>query len=97
MKKLFILISVCILIQGCASSLKPQMQTFMGKAVFDVSIATPPKEVVTNVYQSINLRANNLTIAVAFMPSNLPDQPGIPNVGIKSMGIGIASFSMPQT
>jgi len=97
MKKFIILISVCILVQGCSSAVKPQMQTFMGKAVFDVTITTQPKEVVSDVYESINMRADRLTKTVAFMPSALPDQPGTPNIGIKSMGMGFLSLSMPQT
>ena len=31
------------------------------------------------------------------MPSTLPDQPGAPNIAIKSIGFGLANFSLPRT
>lgn len=95
-RRIIVLLVMIFLITGCAS-VKPRMETYMGKAVFDVSISMPPKEVVKNVYDSISSRSNQLTKTVAFMPAGLPDQPGTPNIGIKSMGLGIATIALPQT
>ena len=93
--KVFILISALFLV-GCVSA-KPKMETYMGRAVYDVSIATPPNEVVRNVYESISLRSNQLAKTVTFMPPSLPERPGTPTIGIKSFGLGVATFGLPQT
>jgi hypothetical protein len=73
------------------------METYMGKAVFDAPASLAPNDLVKRVYDTLNLRSNQLTKTVSFMPSALPEQPGTPNVGIKSIGFGIATFSLPQT
>lgn len=96
MKNLFALILIGFLSYGCAAT-TPRTETYMGKAVFDVNIHTPSNEVVKNVYDSLALRSDRLTKTVAFMPSALPEQPGTPNIGIRSMGMGIVTFSLPQT
>ncbi len=97
MRKLFILLSTGILLYGCTTAAKPRMETYMGKAVFDADIAMPSRDVVNNVYDSISLRSDQLQKTVAFMPNNLPNQPGSPDIGIRSMGMGFATVSLPQT
>ncbi len=97
MKKLFFLPLICLLFCSCTTAVKPRMETYLGRAVVDVKIETPPKEVVGGVYDSLSVRSGHLTKTVAFMPADLPDQPGSPNIGIKSMGIGITTFALPQT
>lgn len=95
MKKLFILIALCFIIIGCAT-VKPKMETYMGKAVFDAPTTIAPNDLVKQVYDTLNRRSSQITKTVGFVPSPLPEQPGIPNIGIKSMGLGIATFSLPQ-
>lgn len=97
MRNFLALLILSLVVVGCTPAVKPSFQTFMGKAVFDVDIKTSSNEVVKNVYDSISLRSSSLTKTVAFMPSPLPDRPGAPNVGIKSMGMGFTTFSLPQT
>jgi len=66
----------------------------MGKAVYDININTPSKEVIDKVYHALSYRSDSLGKVVAFMPSKLPDHPGIPDVGIKNMGYGFTSPSI---
>ena len=97
MSKFAFFVFLCLLFSSCTTSVKPSLETYMGKAVFDVGIQTPSQEVVNNVYDSIALRSAGLSKTVAFMPTTLPDAPGTPNVSIKSMGFGMATFGLPQT
>jgi hypothetical protein len=77
--------------------MKPRMESFMGKAVYDIEISTPADEVVDKVYRILNVRSNSLTKNVAFMPNPLPEVPGMPQVAVKSMGMGMAgTFAFPQ-
>lgn len=96
MKKLLVLAVLCSIIVGCAS-VKPRTETYMGKAVFDAPTTIAPNDLVKRVYDTLNHRSNQLSKTVGFAPSPLPEQPGTPNIGIKSMGLGIATFSLPQT
>jgi hypothetical protein len=97
MRNIFIILIISLVVIGCTPAVKPSFQTFMGKAVFDVDIKTPSKEVVNNVYDAISVRSSSLTKTVTFVPSPLPDVPGAPNIGTRSMGIGFTTFSLPQT
>lgn len=95
-RNIIVLLAMSCLVTGCVSA-KPRMETYMGRAVFDANISMSPKEVVKNVYDSISLRSTQLTKTVAFMPAELPEQPGTPNIGIKSMGFGFVTIALPQT
>jgi hypothetical protein len=96
MRKVYAIAFVGLMLLGC-SSMTPKMETYMGKAVFDVDINTPPKEVVQNVYDCISSRSSQLTKTVVFMPTTLPEQPGTPNIAMRNMGMGLATLSLPQT
>lgn len=84
-----------MLFYGCAS-LTPKTETSIGKAVFDVDINTPSKELVAKLNETIAVRVNNLQKTVGILPSSLPNDPGTPDIAIKNAAAGFINFTMPN-
>lgn len=80
---------------GCAS-LTPKTETSIGKAVFDVDINIPSKELVNKLNETFAVRVNNLQKTVGILPTSLPNEPGTPDISVKNMGAGLISFTMPN-
>lgn len=94
-KKFILFYAFFLFMYGCAS-LTPKTETSIGKAVFDVDINIPSKELVNKLNETFAVRVNNLQKTVGILPTSLPNEPGTPDISVKNMGAGLISFTMPN-
>ncbi|MBF0121508.1 MAG: hypothetical protein HQK79_21980 [Desulfobacterales bacterium] len=97
MKKFFYLPILLFFITGCiTAAVKPKQENYMAKAVFDIDISVPSKEVTQKLYEIINVRSDSLQKSEGFMPAKLPEIPNAPNVQLQNVGMGFVSFTLPK-